>query len=172
MTKSTFILFAFLMMSCTINAQAKKIGLVKLLNSDQQLELPTTAGNFTEKLGFQPNPKDDPNTKRGFYFSWPMEEEVEITFVELKDNNQYIGITAFTDDEIEGLPYNLVFNKSSFDEVRNQFKKLKPKWTQVVEEDNNYFQISFKDNNRFVYLYFYGDEQLLKVITVSMSELN
>lgn len=157
--------------SIFLNAQSRNIGLENFVNKDKQIALPTTAGNFTEKLGFQPDTKDDPNTKRGFFFSWKIEDEVEVTFVELKDDNQYVGFSCFSDDEIGGLPYDFVFNKTTFGEAKERFKKLKPKWLQVAEEDNTYFKLSFQDKNRFVYLYFYGEEKVLRVITVSTTEL-
>lgn len=169
--KKLFFIAAFGVCSIFLNAQTKTIGLENFVNQDKQIALPTTAGNFTEKLGFQPDTKDDPNTKRGFFFSWKIEDEVEVTFVELKDDNQYVGFSCFSDDEIGGLPYDFVFNKTTFDEAKERFKKLKPQWLQVAEEDNAYFKLSFQDKNRFVYLYFYGEEKVLRVITVSTTEL-
>ena len=154
------------------NAQIKQIGLEKFLDADKKIILPTTAGKFTETLGTEPDTKDDPNTKRGFYFSWMTDEEVEITFVELKDDNQYVGFSCHSDDEIGGLPYDLVFNNTTLEESLRNFKKFDASWHQVAEEDNNYFLLSFKDKNRYVYLYFYGESKVLRVITVSTTELD
>lgn len=170
--RNIFIATALLMGSLVATAQTKTIGLEQFLDKDKKIILPTTAGNFTEKLGFQPNTKDDENTKRGFFFSWPINDEVEVTFVELKDDNQYVGFTCYSDEEISGLPYDFVFNKTTFEEAKNRFKALKPEWVQVADPDNSYFQLIFKDKNRFVYLYFYGESKLLKVITVSTTELD
>lgn len=170
--RNIFIATALLMGSLVATAQTKTIGLEQFLDKDKKIILPTTAGNFTEKLGFQPNTKDDENTKRGFFFSWPIDDKVEVTFVELKDDNQYVGFTCYSDEEISGLPYDFVFNKTTFEEAKNRFKALKPEWTQVADPDNSYFQLIFKDKNRFVYLYFYGESKLLKVITVSTTELD
>ena len=169
--RKIFFTTALCILSVFLNGQTRNIGLEKFLNKDKQIILPTTAGNFTEKLGFQPDTKDDPNTKRGFFFSWKIEDQVEVTFVELKDDNQYVGFSCFSDDEIGGLPYDFVFNKTSFDEAKERFKKLKPQWLQVAEEDNAYIKLSFQDKNRFVYLYFYGEEKVLRVVTVSTTEL-
>lgn len=170
--RKIFIATALLMCSVIATAQTKTFGLEQFLDKEKKIILPTTAGNFTEKLGFQPNTKDDPNTKRGFFFSWPINDEVEVTFVELKDDNQYVGFTCFSEEEISGLPYDFVFNKTSFEEAKIRFTTLKPQWTQIADGENSYFQLTFKDKNRFVYLYFYGEQKLLKVITVSTTELD
>ena len=86
-------------------------------------------------------------------------------------NPPQLFFSCFSDDEIGGLPYDFVFNKTSFDEAKERFKKLKPQWLQVAEEDNAYIKLSFQDKNRFVYLYFYGEEKVLRVVTVSTTEL-
>ena len=170
--KKLIAITALLVFSIFVNAQSRNIGLENFLNKDKQLVLPTTAGNFTKKLGFEPDTKDDPNTKRGFFFSWLINEEVEVTFVELKDDNQYIGFSCFSNDEIGGLPYDFVFNKTTFEEAQKRFKKLSLKWFDVDDEDNSYTKLHFKDKDRFVYLYFYGENKILRVITVSTTELD
>lgn len=169
--KKLFISYFLVCFAILIQSQSRKIGLKKFLSPEKQLVLPTTAGNFTKKLGFEPNTRDDPNSKRGFIFSWVIDEEVEVTFAELKGEDQYIGLSCYTNDEIAGLPYDFVFNKTTFDDANQRFKKLNPKWYQIAEDDNNYIKLYFKDKNRFVYLYFYGENKILRVITVSTRDL-
>ncbi len=149
----------------------------KAEKNNNDIPFPTTLESLTKIYGSSYEEIPDPSTGKNYY-KWNFEKGTVLIFVLLTDKDQYVGIVAPDEGEepLSGLPFDLVFNQTTFDECRYIFADYKPDWEQVVgESENNYFKLSFKKGITYNYLYFYKNsknEDVLKALTISTTELD
>ncbi len=148
----------------------------KTSETKKDIPFPTTLKALSEIYGDSYEELSDPSTGKTSY-QWNFEQGTILIFVPLTDTDQYIGIVApyGADEPISGLPFDLVFNQTTLEECRDKFASYKPYWAQVVGDgDSNYFELNFKKDNSYNYLYFYKNdkgEDILKAFTISTTEL-
>lgn len=156
------------------NSENLKIS--QLLNSKKIIELPTNAGFFTSNLRFEPDIFDCPSCKQGFYYQWAKNENFTLRYAQYNDNSESITINYFGNDEIAGLPFDLIFNHSSEEDCYSKFKKYNPVRYQdsyeINESESAAFSVlEFKIQNTFIKLAFLNDDNLSGII-LSTSEIN
>ena len=141
------------------------LNISSLLNKDKMIELPTNAGFFTEKLGFEPNIFDCTSCKQGFYYQWSATSSYFLNYAQLENGTESLTINNFNNEVTEGLPFDLVFNSSDEEECYYLFNKYNP----VRYQDS--YEVSETENRAFSVLEFTIDKLYYKLSFLTNDKL-
>lgn len=165
--KITITLFSLLLQFILIaQTSENSLKINALLNKDKAIELPTNAGFFTKNLGFEPGVFDCSSCKQGFYYQWSANASYFLNYAQLENGNESLTINNFSNDVIEGLPFDLAFNSSSEEECYYLFKKHNP----VRYQDS--YEVSDTENKAFSVLEFTIDNLYYKLSFVTNDNLS
>ena len=122
------LIFFLLIANSILYSQEQEISLniVKFLNENQLITLPTNAGFFTENLEFKPTIFDCDYCKQGFYYQWAEDENFFLIYAEDTDGSQHVTINYYGDKFVDGLPVGLIFNETTEEECYYRYKKYNP----------------------------------------------
>jgi hypothetical protein len=146
-----------------------------LLNEKKVVSLPNTLIQFKEKIGSNPNVLSNEACENDEYYSWGFSNGVNLIYYKLKNQNQAYSLSYFGDSAIAGLPLDLVFKQTTFQECKIKYARYAAKWHQESETDPNtnashtFLVLEFKMDQYFVTLGFY-DNNYLSSIQLSTSK--
>ncbi len=168
--------------SSTITVAQKDAGLKNLLTKDKVIQLPTNISAISKKLNFKARIQKTVDVPGGSW--WDLSSGVRVsTFVESKKESiNLIDFFLYKDYDttvISGLPYNLIFNKTTFEACRNIFendlvvvsekedgtlevKKMKA----LLKEEDGTYRFTFKRGKLYGWLRF-NEKNILTFIRLS-----
>lgn len=141
----------------------------QMFDSKKLIPLPTTLEFFTQNIGENPDVKTNEACLNDEYYSWNFENNVNLIYYILKDKNQVYSLSYFGEEEINGLPFDLVFNQSTFNECKQKFSANGAEWYQETEEIPNtntsraFLILEFKYEKYYVQLGFYNNEYVTSI---------
>ena len=150
-------------------------GISKILNKNQLVTLPAKLIFFVNNIEGEIRREYSEACEGNFYDIWDTKTGVNIIYVTLLDKTQYVSIVYRESNKVAGLPLGLIFNESTFNECKNNFKKYNAKWSQVAGDEQDsvvHFQISFNIGKLFIDLDFFGEDKLLQSIRIATKKMD
>ncbi len=164
-TKSfTFIVTAFLLVLSTTAFSQKTGGLNSLLDKNSEFVFPQTADKISKALNVKTVFYEDANEEK--YAKWPMKTGLELYCSLGKDNAVNEMFFTASDNKplvLEGLPFGLILNKTTWQDSKNRFSKYHAK-TQKLGAGSEFpggSKLVFKKGKHYATLLF-DSKNLLK----------
>lgn len=169
MKTTAFRLILLLQLSPLFSFAQKDAGLKTLLNKNAEFIFPQTPDKISAILGVKTVFYEDANEQP--YAKWLTKSGLELYCSLWEDNSITEMFFIITDDqpiEVEGLPFNLVINRTTPQQCTLKFNRYKIK-KEKLDEGSEYpggIRLFFKKGDRFITLLF-DKKNLLKFLSIT-----
>lgn len=139
------------------------------------IKLPSSFENFSKILNTTPRTIENANCIDNVFYSWDFENDFNLIHMKMTNNLEMYSIKYFGEDNVKGLPFDLVFNESEANEVKHRLSKFNASiYNSSSEEANNtsvsFLVVEFQKDGLFVQLEF--DPKYNKLKTVKIANQN